>query len=330
MLFGKPLWVWLIFIGGIVLLLAFDLGVLNRESRKISTRKSFYLSGFYIVLGVGFSGWIYYLSGISGVQEYLTGYLLEKTLSIDNIFIMSLIFSRFQIPEVYQYRVLLWGIIGVIILRGIMIGFGTFLIHRFEWIALIFASFLVITGLRMLYKINVRPQPHQDSAILAFIKRWCRVTQDLHGSKFFVWNPAPGQSGLWVTPLFLVLILIEFTDLIFAIDSVPAILSITRDPYIIYTSNIFAVLGLRALYFTLAAILHRFFYLKYAFSLILIFIGLKVLVNWWLVEETIPAWVSLIMVSGLLSGGIILSWMKTRYAENNPKYLPSISPSPKK
>jgi tellurite resistance protein TerC len=211
-------------------------------------------------------------------MQYFTGFFVEKSLAMDNVFVISLIFTYFAIPRIYQHRVLVWGILGVIVLRGIMIGLGAALINQFDWILFIFGAFLLITGIKMLVIADKEPDI-AGNPILKFLRKHLNVTDELHGEKFFVKGPDPKGCGKLVrfaTPLFLALVLIEFADLIFAVDSVPAIFAITTDPYIVYTSNIFAILGLRALYFALAAMVHRFHYLKYALSLVLIFIGAKI------------------------------------------------------
>lgn len=310
---GKPLWIWIVFIILILGLMIFDLGVLHRKHREIKISESLWLSMFYITMGLTYGAWVWYYMGETSASEYLTGYLVEKTLSLDNIFVMSLIFNYFGIPRKYQHRVLFWGILGVILLRGIMIALGATLIARFEWIAFIFASFLIFTGIKMLVIQESEPDL-ETNPILCWMRRHLRVTNKLYGHQFFVWleSPSSPKKRLWVTPLFLALILIELADIVFAIDSIPAIFTITRDPYIVYTSNIFAVLGLRALYFALAAIIHRFQYLKYSLAIVLIFIGSKPFLAWWLDEEKFPATVSLVVTVALILSGILVSLIKTR------------------
>lgn len=296
------------FFGILVLcLLVFDLGFLNKKHEHMSIQKNIRLSIFYIIIGVSFSLWIYYLKGSQGAQEYLTGYLVEKSLSLDNIFMFSLIFGAFSVPLKYQHRVLFWGIIGVLILRGIMIGFGSVLIQKFEWVTYVFAAFLVFTGVKMLLMSETPPSIHEN-ALFRFLSSHLRITPTLYGEKFIVFlKDDMGKKTLWVTPLFIALVLIEASDVVFAIDSVPAIFSITKDPYIVYTSNIFAILGLRSLYFALSNLLVRFVYLKHALALILIFIGAKVLVAWGLSIDKIPSIISLSVTLLLLAGGVITS-----------------------
>lgn len=288
-------------------LLAFDLGILNKKQHDIGVKKSLRLSAFYIIVGVSFSLWVYFIKGWNGAGDYLTGYLVEKSLSLDNIFVISLIFSTFQIPPIYQHRVLFWGVLGVLILRGIMIALGSWLIHQFEWITYVFALFLIFTGIKMLFMQEV-DKNIQETRFFRFLSSHLRVTPALHQQKFIVWlKNDKGKTVLWVTPLFLVLVMIEAADLVFAIDSVPAIFSITNDSYVVYTSNIFAILGLRSLYFALASMIKRFAYLKYALALILVFIGGKVIAVWLLPIEKIPSLISLSVTILLLIGGVVAS-----------------------
>lgn len=310
---GKPIWLWITFIGIILILIVFDLGVLQKKMHEISIRESLFLSGLYVSLGCIFGGWVwYYLGDIAG-KEYFTGFLIEKTLSIDNIFVISLIFSFFQIPRIYQHRVLFWGILGVIILRAFMIGFGAVLIAHFYWAMYIFAVFLVWTGFKMLF-LEEKKGNIEDNSILKLIQRYVRVTPNLYGEKFFIKLPdlENNKPVVWITPLMVALILIEFTDIIFALDSVPAIFAITQDPFIVYTSNIFAIMGLRAMYFALAATIHRFHYLQAALSLVLIFIGSKIFISEIFGTEKFPPSISLGVTLFLLIGGVFYSLIKSK------------------
>jgi tellurite resistance protein TerC len=332
---GMPLWIWLVFIGTVLLLLAFDLGVLHREPRAVELKESLWMSALYIGLGLAWAvavWWIYAFYGNSdsideqiataasaeergwtAAKLYITGYLIEKTLALDNVFVISMIFTYFAVPALYQHRVLFWGILGVIGLRAIMIGLGATLVMKFSWVMTIFAILLVATGIKMLLVMEKKPDFAQN-AVLKFLKRHLRVTGTLHGQSFFVRLPEPssGKPVLWVTPLFLCLVLVEMADLIFAIDSVPAIFAITPDAFIVYTSNIFAILGLRALYFALAAMVHRFQYLKYALALVLIFVGGKIIVGDYVWDGKMPAELGLAVTATLLSGGVLYSLWKTR------------------
>ncbi|MFI8736471.1 TerC family protein [Ectopseudomonas toyotomiensis] len=308
---GTATWLWLVFIAVVISLLAFDLGVLHRDNREIGVRESLLLSAGYITAGLLFGVWVFFQKGGDASMDYLTGFLIEKSLSMDNVFLMAMIFSFLAIPRQYQHKVLFWGIMGVLVLRAIMIGLGAALIHEFDWILYVFGAFLFFTGVKMLFsKLDDAPDL-QNNVLVKFLRKHLRVTENLHGQRFFVrQDDGQGRSVLWVTPLFLALILIECADLLFAIDSVPAIFAITQDPFIVYTSNIFAILGLRALYFALAALIHRFAYLKYALALVLVFIGAKIFLVG--IIGKIPAAVSLSVTLGLLIGGVLLSLYKTR------------------
>ncbi|MFT4012512.1 MAG: TerC family protein [Paracoccus sp. (in: a-proteobacteria)] len=310
---GKPLWMWLLFIGLVAALLAFDLGVLHKGGdHQIGVAQSLRLSAMYILLGLGFSGFVYWQMGWEPTADYLTAFVVEKTLAMDNVFVIALIFGFFAVPRQYQHRVLFWGILGVIVLRGIMIGLGAGIIANYHWVLYIFALFLAFTGVKMLFVGEQAPDLSRNP-VLKFIKRRFRVTDQLHGNAFMVKRPDPsGRPRRHATPLLLALVLIEIADLVFAVDSVPAVFTITTDPYIVYTSNIFAILGLRALYFALAAILHRFAYLKYALSALLIFIGSKIfvadLMGW---QKFPPSW-SLGITFAILGAGVLFSVWKTR------------------
>ena len=308
---GKPIWIWLTFISIVVALLTFDLGVLQKDDHEIGVRESLLLSAGYISASLMFGAWVWWYLGPQSGMEYLTGFMIEKSLSMDNVFVIALIFTYFAIPRQYQHRVLFWGILGVIVLRAIMIGLGAALVTEFSWVLYFFGAFLVFTGIKMWIIADHVPDI-ANNALLKFMKKRMRVTEELHGNSFWVrkLDPETGQSVRWFTPLFLALVLIEFVDLVFAIDSVPAIFAITTDPFIVYTSNIFAILGLRALYFALAAMIHRFKYLKYALALVLVFIGTKIFLVG-IIGKTPPV-ISLSVTFGLIAGGVLYSLWKTR------------------
>lgn len=315
---GTPAWSWLLFIGIVISLLVFDLGVLHNEDREIGVRESLLLSAGYISAALMFGGWVWWQMGPASGMAYYTGFLIEKSLSLDNVFVIALIFSFFAIPRQFQHRVLFWGILGVIVLRAIMIGLGAALVSNFGWLMYLFGAFLVFTGIKMWMIADQEPDI-ATNPILKFLKRRMRVTEGLRGNAFWVREPdaATGKTVRWATPLFLALVLIEFVDLLFAVDSVPAIFAITTDPFIVYTSNIFAILGLRALYFALAAMIHRFHYLKYALSLVLVFIGTKIFLVGFVGK--IPAVVSLSVTFGLIAGGVLFSLWKTRSGAPQPE-----------
>ena len=301
----KPLWLWIFFILVVIGLLAIDLGIFHKKDREISTRESLGLSAVYFLMALLYGQFIWFYFGSQATFEYLTGFLIEKSLSIDNIFVISLIFTYFAIPKIYQHRVLFWGILGVIILRGLMIGLGAAAIQKFSWVILLFGGFLVITGVKMFLVKAHEEKSLEENLLYKILKSIIPMSPQLHKEKFWV-----KENGRWcATPLFISLVMVEFADIVFAVDSVPAIFAITLDPYIVYTSNIFAILGLRALYFALSNILHRFEYLKHALALILIFIGGKIFYGEFF--EKIPAHISLSVTLALLAGGVIYSLLKT-------------------
>ena len=297
---GKPAWMWASFLLVVIALLAFDLGVLHRKAHEIGVRESLLLSSFYIGVALLFGAWVWARLGADSGLDYLTGFAIEKSLAMDNVFVIALIFTAFGIPRLHQHRVLFWGVLGVIILRAVMIAAGAALVSRYEWALYVFAAFLIFTGGRM-----IATSPTEEAAtgqgLVKLLRRHMPVTEDLHGSKFFVREPNGAGRMIWhATPLFLALVTIEFADVIFAVDSVPAIFAITTDPYIVYTSNIFAILGLRALYFALAAVIHRFAYLKQALAILLVFIGGKVIAAPLMGLEKFPPAISLGVTAAIL------------------------------
>ncbi|MDB5845876.1 MAG: integral rane protein TerC [Polaromonas sp.] len=308
---GQAAWLWLVFIGIVVALLVLDLGILHQDDHEIGVQESLLLSAGYISIALLFGAWVWWYLGAQSGIEYFTGFLIEKSLSMDNVFVIALIFTALAIPRAYQHRVLFWGILGVIVMRAVMIGLGATLVSEFGWVLYIFGAFLVFTGIKMWMTAEHTPDM-ANNPLLAFLRRHLRVTPGLHGNAFVVTQPHPatGRPVRWVTPLFLALCMVELIDLVFAVDSVPAIFAITSDPFIVYTSNIFAILGLRALYFALAAMIHRFKYLKYALALVLVFIGTKILLLD--VIGKLPAVASLGVTFGLIAGGVLVSLWKTR------------------
>ncbi len=313
---GKPVWMWLSFFTLVLAILAFDLGVLHKENKEINVAESLKLSALYISLGLAFGGWVWWYIGADAGMAYLTGFVVEKTLALDNVFVIALIFSFFAVPRLYQHRVLFWGIIGVIILRAIMIGVGATLVAEFAWVLYIFAAFLILTGLKMLVMEDSEPDIG-NNPLVRFMRRRFNVTETHHGEHFFVKqkDPKTGKLVRYITPLFMALVVIEVADVIFAVDSVPAIFAITTDPFLVYTSNIFAILGLRALYFALAAMIHRFRYLKPALAVVLIFIGSKVFIADLMGLEKFPAALSLGITFAIIASGVVWSLIKTRKEE---------------
>lgn len=312
------IWGWASFNLFILALLALDLGILHRKEREIKVGEALWLSLFYIILALLFAAALFWTRGEQAGVEFLTGYLIEKSLSVDNIFVIVIIFTYFAVPARYQHRVLFWGILGALFMRGILIFAGVQLIDHFAWMALLFGAFLIITGAKMLVVADAKPDI-DNNVVLKLLRQRLRVTDSYEGKRFFVRR----DGVLFVTPLFLVLILIEFTDLVFAVDSIPAILAISQEPFIVYTANVFAILGLRALYFALAGVVPRFIYLKYALSLILIVVGGKMIANYFYGAKFIPTELALLVTAVLIIGSIILSLMRTRGALAQPQVLPT-------
>lgn len=312
---GTPAWFWLTFIGLVALLTAFDLGVLNRKDHEIGIKESLLLSAFYITIALAFGAWVWAEKGADLGLKYYTGFVIEKALSIDNVFVISLIFSYFAIPRMYQYRALVWGIVAVIVLRGIMIGVGAAIVEQFYWVLYIFAAFLIITGIKMLFggaddKADIGANP-----VVRWLSTHLRVTKELHGNHFLVrvTDSKTGRIVTSMTPLLLALIVINIADLVFAVDSVPAIFAITTDTFVVYTSNIMAILGLRALYFALSAMIHRFHLLSYALAAVLVFIGAKIFIADFLMGGAkFPPMLSLGITLVLIISGIAASLWTTR------------------
>jgi tellurite resistance protein TerC len=309
----KPLWMWLVFAAVVFFLLLFDLGVWHRKEHEIGLKESLRFSALYIGVGLLFGAWLWRELGEAQGAAYLTGFIVEKTLSVDNVFVMASLFAFFRVPRLYQHRVLFWGLVGALLLRGCMIAFGAALVSAFAWVLYLFAAFLIVTGVKMLL-VKGKPTDLKKNILLRLMQKHCRLTEDVHGRKFFVSPPrrAGSQDVVWLTPLFVCLVMIEFADVLFAVDSIPAIFVITPDPFIVYTSNIFAILGLRALYFVLAAMVQRFLYLKYALALVLIFIGGKTFVAPIFGMAQFPVGWSLGITCALLLGGTGYSVWSTR------------------
>ena len=305
-------WPWIGFNVFVLIMLALDLGVFNRKSHVISVKESISWTLVWIALALTFNLGIGHFMGNDKALEFLTGYVIEKSLSIDNIFVIALLFSYFSVPPRYQHKVLFWGILGALVMRASMIAVGAKLIAEFAWIIYVFGAFLIFSGIKMLRSVDDKPNL-EENRIVKFVRSRFRMTETYHGEKFFV-----TKDGVrYITPLFLVLILIEITDLVFAVDSIPAIFAVTTDPFIVWTSNVFAILGLRALYFALASIIDRFHYLKYGLSLVLVVVGTKML----LVDiYKIPTAVALGITVSLIGGSMVLSLVKT--AGKPPKPLP--------
>ena len=293
------------FNAGVLAVLAIDLGIFNKKAHAASVKEAATWSAVWITLSLGFAGLILSLYGKDPALEFVTGYLIEYSLSIDNIFVIVLIFSYFRIPEKYQHRVLFWGIIGALLMRGTMIGAGALLIQRFHWIIYVFGAFLIFTGIRMATHDEADIEP-EANPILRLVRRILPITHDYRGQEFFVKEPPTrgAPPAIMATPLFVVLVLVETTDLIFAVDSIPAIFAVTRDPFLVYTSNVCAILGLRSLYFLLAGVINKFHLLKLGIAAVLTFVGVKMLLSGY---YEIPIHLSLLVIVAVLAVSVIAS-----------------------
>ena len=300
-------WAWAAFVAFVVAMLLLDLFVLHRDAHEVSMREAATWSAVWIVMGLSFGALIWAWGGSSAGGEYLAGYLIEKSLSVDNIFVFALIFSYFAVPVAYQHRVLFWGIFGALVFRAIFIGAGAALLEQFHWMIYLFGGFLVLTGIKMARHKNIEVHP-ENNPLLRLLRRVMPITRDYHGQRFFA-----REAGRRVaTPMLAVLVIIETTDIIFAVDSIPAIFAITREPFIVFTSNAFAILGLRALYFLLAGMIGRFAYLKTGLAAILVFVGAKMLIS---DLYKIPVWASLTVIALTLTAAIVASLRVTAQTE---------------
>ena len=312
MTIGQP-WMWAVFIAFVLVMLALDLFVFGgRKAHKVGVKEAAAWSVVWVSLALGFNALLWwYLTGTSGAAianqkatEFLTGYVIEKSLSLDNVFVFLMIFSAFNVPPENQRRVLLYGVLGAIILRAIMILAGAWVVSEFKWVLYIFGVFLILTGLRMLFGVE-KQRDLRQSPVVKFARKYLKVSDDFHGEKFSI-----KQNGVrYFTPLFLVLILIELSDVVFAVDSIPAIFAITTDPFIVFTSNIFAILGLRALYFLLADMADRFHLLKYGLAILLVFIGGKMLAAYWV---HVPTQISLSVITCILTVSVVASLLTSK------------------
>jgi tellurite resistance protein TerC len=302
---------WTAFLGGCALLLVLDLLVLNRGSKVITARVAIRNTLFFVLMAALFAVYLGVAFGAKTALEFVTGYLIEYALSVDNLFVFLVIFTYFAVPAELQHRVLFWGILGALVLRGIFIVAGAALLAKFSWMIFVFGAFLVYTGIKLLFVGDSEADPSRNP-VLQLAQRFLRVTPRYHGKHFFVRE----NAALTATPLFLTLLVVELTDVVFAVDSIPAIFAVTRDPFLVFSSNIFAILGLRSLYFVLADMMGRFHYLKYGLGLVLSFVGLKMLTSsWW----HLPVVVSLSVIVLLLAGAVAASWL---FPPKKPKRPP--------
>ncbi len=321
-----PLVFWIGFLGFVFVMLALDLGVFNRKAHTVSVREAGIWTAVWVSLALIFNLGLYYVAGPQAGLEFLTGYLIEYSLSVDNIFVFVLVFSAFAVPSQYQHRVLFWGILGALVMRGAMIAAGAVLIENFHWIIYVFGAFLVFAGIRMFFSSEDETVDLENNPVLRFMRRVFPVTDGYRESRFTV---VEGGRRM-ITPLLLVLMMIEVTDLVFALDSIPAIFAITEEPFIVFTSNIFAILGLRSLYFLLAGIIHRFVYLRYGLAFVLTFVGVKMLVE--AVDVHIPILASLGVIVSALTISIVASLLspKSKDPERDARQVevPEVPESP--
>lgn len=310
-----PIWLWVAFTGFVLALLALDLGVFHRRPHAVTLKEAAIWSGVWVSLALSFNLWLFTRGGSEPALEFLTGYLIEKSLAVDNIFVFAMIFSYFAIPAVFQHRILFWGILSALIMRGGLIFAGAYLIDAFHWVLYLFGAFLIFTGIRMTRR-EEKPVDFNESFVVRVIRRIIPVSESYHGANFVV-----RQKGVWVaTPLLVVLILVEISDVIFAIDSIPAIFAVTQDPFIVWTSNVFAILGLRSMYFLLAGIIPKFHLLKPALAVIMVFVGSKML----LVDiYKIPTVASLAVVALVLTVAVVASLLVTR-SHPEPELTPAV------
>jgi tellurite resistance protein TerC len=305
---------WIGFNALVLFLLALDLGIFNRKAHAVSVKEALGWSAVWITLAVGFGLWIGQSMGRQAMLEFYAGYLVEQALSVDNLFVFILVFGYFRIPQELQHRVLFWGILGALLMRGAMIGAGAVLLAKFHWIIYLFGAFLIYTGFKMAFGGENEIEPEQNP-VIRLVRRFIPLTTKFHADKFFVKEALePGGAIKWVaTPLFVVLALVETTDVVFAVDSIPAIFGVTRNPFLVYTSNVFAILGLRSMYFVLANIIGKFHLLKYGLSVVLAFVGAKMLLS---EIQPISIGVSLGVVAGVLVGSVVLSLLIPPKAES--------------
>lgn len=329
---GASLTFWLVFNAAVLAILLFDLGVFskknaNGEAEAVPVKTALIKSGVYVLLALAFFVYLRMTYGATEEEratrslEFLTGYVIEWSLSVDNIFVFVLIFAKFGVPAAYQHRVLFWGILGALVMRAIMILVGSALMREFDWIMILFGLFLIYSGYKMLKSVSAEGEEEVGGQkFLTWMRSRFPVTDEYKGNRF-TWRDGAGK--LWLTPLALVLVLVELTDLVFALDSIPAIFAVTTDPFIVYTANVFAILGLRAMYFALAGVIHRFKYLKHGLSIVLMIVGAKMLANYFAGGKAVPVEYALMVTGSIIAGSIALSLWKTR---NEPPHGPEVGP----
>jgi tellurite resistance protein TerC len=317
-------WLWVGFGVFIMVMLAIDLGVINRKAHVVSLKEALRWTLVVVTAAGLFNAWIFYARGNEAGLQFMTGYVIELALSVDNIFVFILIFNYFRVPAALQHRVLFWGIFGALLMRGAMIAAGWLLIERFHWIIYVFGAFLVFTGIRMATQDEIEIEP-ESNPLLGLIRRAMPVTRSYVGQRFFVREEVGGLVRTAATPLFVVLVMVETTDLVFAVDSIPAIFAITTDPFLVFSSNVFAILGLRSMYFLLAGVIEKFHFLKLGLAIVLTFVGVKMLITYFHIE--IPIVLSLGVVGAVLSLSVIASLLFPKVAEEHSPLPPPDSPS---
>lgn len=301
---ATSIWFWVGFTAFLLFMLALDLGVFHRKAHEVRLREAAVWSAAWVAMAMLFNAGIYGYAGSAPAMEFLTGYLIEKSLSVDNIFVIAMIFSYFAVPSIYQHRVLFWGILGALAMRGVFIGMGAYVLEQWHWVIYVFGGILLLTGIKMALRED-KPFDGESNPVVRLARRLVPLTTRYDGQKF--WTVENGRRV--ATPLFLVLLLVEVTDLVFAVDSIPAIFAVTRDPFLVFTSNAFAILGLRSMYFLLAGVMHRFVYLKYGLAAVLVFVGGKMML---LDVYKIPTSASLGIVAGILGVSVLASWWQSR------------------
>ena len=306
-------WFWVLFNAFVLAMLALDLGLFHRRSHAVRIRDAALWSAGWVALALLFAAGLYHYAGTQHALEFLAGYVIEKSLAVDNLFVFAVIFSYFAVPDRLQYRVLHYGVLGALIMRGAFIGLGAVAIQQWHWVLYIFGGLLVVTGVRLAVRADDAIEP-QNNPVVRLMRRWLPFTESWEGERFWVRR----DGRLLATPLFLVLVVVEITDLIFAVDSIPAIFAVTRDPFLVYTSNVFAILGLRAMYFLLAGVVHRFVYLRFGLAVVLVFVGLKMLLEHYI---DVPTLASLLIVAGIIALSILLSLLR-------PPRAPDPAPQP--
>jgi tellurite resistance protein TerC len=318
---ADTIWLWVGFNALVLVMLALDLGVFHRKAHVVSLREAAAWTAVWMTLALLLNAAIWHFAGPQKGLEFLTGYLVEKSLAVDNIFVIALIFSYFAVPAAYQHRVLFWGILGALVMRGAFIAAGSYMLERWHWVIYVFGAILLITGVKMALRKDEAIDP-EHNPVVHLARRWLPLTHRYDGQRF--WTRENGRRV--ATPLFLVLLLVEFTDLVFAIDSIPAIFAITSDPFIVYTSNVMAILGLRSMYFLLAGIVHKFVFLKFGLSLVLVFVGAKMM----LIDVfKVPTAVSLAVIATVIGGSIALSLLRPPRGGVAPPPLGKATPDAK-